>query len=264
RFVPLPARGPGYFGAFRRMAAEHPDVWLLFTQSLRGDLEAWCAGARQRFGLVREGRPRPFLSHRFRVPADWDEACRHQLELWTTFLAHFGLTESPDLSPLANRAAPGLKAPLGLIVGSENFPAKRWPVPHWRSLIEAFPEHRFELFGTPGDRPLATAVAAGWSAERVRNRAGETDLPGLAAALSACRLLVTNDTGGMHLANALGVPVVVVFGPTNPRRTGPVFAAPHRILQPPDCPPHGGGDLAALTPATVATAVREMLPISPA
>ncbi|MFZ9746895.1 MAG: glycosyltransferase family 9 protein [Opitutaceae bacterium] len=264
RFVPLPARGPGYFNAFRRLAAEHPDVWLLFTQSLRGDLEAWCAGARQRFGLVRAGRPRPLLSHRFRVPAAWDETREHQLALWAAFLRHFGLAEAPDLSPLVPAPQPGPHAPVGLIVGSENFPAKRWPVPHWRGLIEALPEVRFEVFGTPGDRPLAAAVAAGFPEDRVRNRAGETDLPGLTVALGACRLLVTNDTGGMHLANALGVPVLGLFGPTNPVRTGPVFATPHRVLQPPGCPPHGGGDLAALTPATVAAAVREMLPISPA
>jgi hypothetical protein len=49
----------------------------------------------------------------------------------------------------------------------------------------------------------------------------------------------------MHLANALGVPVIGLFGPTNPIRTGPVFAAPYRILQPPGCPPTGGGSLAA-------------------
>ena len=137
-------------------------------------------------------------------------------------------------------------------------------MPAWRGLIEALPEARFELFGTPGDRPLAAAVADGWPAGRVRNRAGETDLPGFAAALRACRLLVTNDTGGMHLANALGVPVLALFGPTNPIRTGPVFTAPHRVLQPPGCPPTGGGDLAQLAPASVAAAVREMLPISPA
>jgi lauroyl/myristoyl acyltransferase/ADP-heptose:LPS heptosyltransferase len=262
RYVALPARGPGYFRFFRRLAAEYPDVWLLVTQSLRGDLEAWCTGTRQRFGLVRAGRPRPLLSHRFRVPADWDESRRHQLELWTSFLGHFGLTESPDLSPLGPPPATGADAPIGLIVGSENFPAKRWPVPHWRSLVEALPDQRFELFGTPGDRPLAAAVAAGWPAERVRNRAGETNLPGFAAALGACRLLVTNDTGGMHLANALGVPVLALFGPTNPIRTGPVFASPHRVLQPPGCPPTGGGDLVQLAPATVAAAVREMLPIS--
>ena len=78
------------------------------------------------------------------------------------------------------------------------------------------------------------------------------------------RCLVTNDTGGMHLANALGVPLIGLFGPTNPVRTGPVFSSPARILQPPGCPPTGGGNLADLTPATVATTLRELLAPPPA
>ena len=62
----------------------------------------------------------------------------------------------------------------------------------------------------------------------------------------------------MHLANALGVPLVGLFGPTNPIRTGPVYASPYRILQPPGCPPTGGGALADLSPGDVAAAVRDL------
>ena len=88
--------------------------------------------------------------------------------------------------------------------------------------------------------------------------AGRTDLPAFAERLRTCRLLVTNDTGGMHLANALGVPLIALFGPTNPIRTGPVFAAPHAILQPPGCPPAGGGALADLSPESVRAAIAEI------
>jgi ADP-heptose:LPS heptosyltransferase len=62
----------------------------------------------------------------------------------------------------------------------------------------------------------------------------------------------------MHLANALGVPLIALFGPTNPLRTGPIFSAPIRVLQPPGCPPTGGGSLLNLDPTTVIVAVREM------
>ena len=61
------------------------------------------------------------------------------------------------------------------------------------------------------------------------------------------------------LANALGVPLLALFGPTNPVRTGPVFTAPTRLLQPPGCPLTGGGQLADLTPESVAAALRELL-----
>jgi ADP-heptose:LPS heptosyltransferase len=63
----------------------------------------------------------------------------------------------------------------------------------------------------------------------------------------------------MHLANALGVPLIALFGPTNPLRTGPIFSAPTRILQPSGCPPTGGGSLLNLDPTTVIVAVREMI-----
>jgi ADP-heptose:LPS heptosyltransferase len=62
----------------------------------------------------------------------------------------------------------------------------------------------------------------------------------------------------MHLANALGVPLIALFGPTNPVRTGPVFSAPCVILQPPGCPPTGGSPLSGLQPAQVADAVRNL------
>jgi ADP-heptose:LPS heptosyltransferase len=55
------------------------------------------------------------------------------------------------------------------------------------------------------------------------------------------------------------VPVLALFGPTNPLRTAPVFQAPVRVLQPAGCPPAGGGNLADLSPDTVLAAATEML-----
>lgn len=263
RYRALPqAGGLAYFAEFRRAREEFPDCYLLFTNSQRGDLEAWCTGARQRFGLVRRGHPRPLLTHRFTLPAGYDEARHHQLALWTDFLRRFGLEQPADLAPLelsALRSQPSASdRPLGLICGSENTPEKRWPVEHWRALIAALPERTFALFGTPNDRAITDAVAAGFG-DRVENLAGRTGLVEFATRLQGCAVLVANDTGGMHLANALGVPVVGLFGPTNPVRTGPVFAAPKVLLQPPGCPPTGGGALADLKPETVVASVRQQL-----
>jgi heptosyltransferase II len=262
RLHALPARGAGYFAHFRALRREFPDVWLLFTNSFRGDLEAWLAGCRQRFGIVRPGKRRPFLSHAFRVPADFDERTHHQFELWENFLRHFGLVAPADRTPISALGAPlsASRPPIALICGSENNPEKRWPVAHWRALIEALPHERFVLLGTANDTPIASAVAAGFDASRVENLAGKTDLLAFSAQLRASRLIVTNDTGGMHLANALGVPLIALFGPTNPVRTGPVFSAPARLLQPPGSAATGGGSLADLAPETVVAALRETLP----
>jgi heptosyltransferase-2 len=258
---PLPGRGPGYFAHFAGLRASYPDVWILLTNSLRGDLEARIAGCPQRFGIRRPGGHRPLLTHAYGVPEGFDEAHHHQLELWDNFLRHFGLNAPLDFTPLSAVAAGSEGArpgPIGLIAGSENDPGKRWPVGHWRRLIEALPSERFVLFGSPGDAAIASRVADGFDPARVSNLAGTTSLVGFAATLSGCGIVVANDTGGMHLANAIGVPLVGLFGPTNPIRTGPVFASPYRILQPPGCPPTGGGSLADLAPEAVVAAVGDL------
>ncbi|KXU36584.1 hypothetical protein AXK11_04355 [Cephaloticoccus primus] len=272
RFVPLPPRhsaasGPAYFAAFWRLRQQYPDTLLLFTNSARGDIEAWLTRAPQRFGIARSGKPRPLLTHRFALPPDYDEAQHHQLDLWRDFLRHFGLEQPPDRRPLATAPrdqGTGTAPRIGLIVGSENSPEKRWPIPHWVTLIQSLPpELPITLFGTVKDRTLTSEIATrcqmGSPPRALENLAGKTDLPQYCARLRDCAALVTNDTGGMHLANALGVPLVALFGPTNPRRTGPVFDAPVTILQPPDCPPTGGGALASLSPAQVLSALTALL-----
>jgi ADP-heptose:LPS heptosyltransferase/lauroyl/myristoyl acyltransferase len=263
RLIPLPPRGPAYWRFFRRLRHEFPDCWLLFTNSVRGDLEARLTGCRQRFGLVRRGGWRPLLTHTARPPSGLDETRCHQFELWNEFLRHFGLHAAPDRTPLASGLAPDTPGlVVGLICGSENSPEKRWPIAHWRRLVESMsarhPGIRFVLFGTVADRAITDAIADGLG-DRIENLAGRTDLRQFAGHLRGCRAIVANDTGGMHLANALGVPLVALFGPTNPTRTGPVFAAPVRILQPPDCPASGGALLADLTPEQVVAALEELL-----
>jgi heptosyltransferase-2 len=259
RYEPLPSRGPGYFLHFWRRRRRYPDAFLLFTNSLRGDLEAWLTRCPQRFGLVRAGKSRPLLTRGWRVPADFDEQQNHQLALWENFLRAFGLDRPPDRRPIDLKSQISNLKSIGLIVGSENSPEKRWPVEHWRALIAAIPDQRFIVFGTAGDAPIANAVADGFG-PRIENLAGRTELAAFAEKLAACDLLVTNDTGGMHLANALGVPLIALFGPTNPVRTGPVFAAPFQVLQPPGCPPTGGAPLAGLTPESVIAAIGKFLP----
>ncbi|MGH7997149.1 MAG: glycosyltransferase family 9 protein [Opitutaceae bacterium] len=261
---PLPERGFGYWRFFRRLRARYPDVWIAFTHSPRGDLEGWLAGAPQRFGIRRHRRSRPLLTHAFRPPPSFREAEHHQTELWEMFLRRFGLEGPIPRAPalrVENPEPAALASPvIGLIAGSENHPAKRWPVPLWRALVEALPNERFALFGTAGDCPVTAAIAAGFPPEKVEDLAGRTGLADYISRLERCSVVVANDTGGMHLANALGVPLVALFGPTNPIRTGPIFAAPLAVLQPPGCPPQGGAGLDLLPVAEVVRAVRALHP----
>lgn len=272
RVETLPERGLGYFQRFWRMRKEYPDVYVLFTHSTRGDLEAWLTRCPQRFGVVRAGRKRPLLTHRHELARDFDEAAHHQIEVWDGFFRRFGLAGEIDRSPLLLASAAGttqaavsdpVHPVIGLIAGSENSPEKRWPVEHWRTLIVALSAEyayaTFVLLGTTNDQTITAAIGNGLGA-RLVDLAGKTDLPAYVHQLRQCTVLVSNDTGGMHLANALGVPVVGLFGPTNPVRTAPVYSAAFEIVQPPGCPATGGGDLAKLQPETVVPVVRRLLP----
>jgi heptosyltransferase-2 len=93
------------------------------------------------------------------------------------------------------------------------------------------PGVRLLLFGSTVEAPLAESIAreAGPAA---LSFAGATTLPQLAALIAACRAFVTNDTGPMHVAAALGVPVVAIFGSTDPVATGP-YGPGHRVVRVP-------------------------------
>jgi heptosyltransferase I len=101
---------------------------------------------------------------------------------------------------------------------------KRWPAENFAGLVRAlaqrFPDTRFAILGAAEDRPLGETIARA-EPQRSLNLCGQTSLPEMVEWLRRCDLMVTNDTGPMHVAAALGKPLVALFGPTEPRRTGP-------------------------------------------
>lgn len=254
----LPERKLPYFAIFWRWRRDFPSGHLVFPNSIRSGLEACFLGASNRLGIARPGRWRPGLTQPFRPEAAWLAPDRHQIELWSAFLQHFGLAASPIFKPLPMSVASPEDGAIGLIIGSENRPEKRWPTEHFKELIKTFPKRRFILFGTSAEAALAEAIARACPGQ-VRNEVGRTSLKELAKELAACRAVVGNDTGGIHLANLLGRPVVALFGPTNPAKTRPVFEAPLRIVQPPGAPSTGGGAMAAISVEAVARKLRELL-----
>jgi heptosyltransferase-2 len=129
----------------------------------------------------------------------------------------------------------------GLNPGAEYGPAKRWPANRFAAAAVILQKHahcRWLIFGGPGDVASAEKITAeichgGGAPGDVLNLAGKTTLNELAAALKMCRLVLSNDTGPMHLAAAVGTPVVVPFGSTSPELTAPVFSAPVKIVRVP-------------------------------
>jgi len=133
---------------------------------------------------------------------------------------------------------------LGLNAGAEYGPAKRWPPERFVSTMLELRRRtgcHWVLFGGRGDIPLANHIAGeidkGTNTHGrhspVLNLAGQTSLMELCALLKYCRVLLTNDTGPMHLAAAVGTPVVVPFGSTSPELTGPGLPGDprHRLLK---------------------------------
>lgn len=123
---------------------------------------------------------------------------------------------------------------LGLNPGAEYGPAKRWPAERFAVVareLASVARARWLLFGGPADRGLTARIAA--EVPGALDCAGRTTLRELMALLAGCRLLLTNDTGPMHLAAALGTPVVVPFGSTSPELTGPGVPGEsrHRLLR---------------------------------
>ncbi|MEM7100114.1 MAG: glycosyltransferase family 9 protein [Pseudomonadota bacterium] len=267
QYLPLPEKGRGYFKSFFALRAQSPDSYLLFTNSLRGDMEAFLTRCPHRFGMRRPGKPRPLLTDAYRLGKELDETQIHQTIVWSKMAVAYGMAETVDLSPFgadSNTAA----GRIGLICGTENAPEKRWPVASWRELIDlllqAYPAVQIALYGTPNDRLITDQVSEGHPADRVANLAGQTDLAQFCDALRSCDLVCCNDTGGMHLSNLLGTPVVGIFGPTNPVRTGPIFDSHQTIVQPLGCPATGGWDIDGVTVQQCFDAIREgMLRLHP-
>jgi heptosyltransferase-2 len=114
-------------------------------------------------------------------------------------------------------------APLvGLAPGAAYGGAKRWPPESFASLARALAEDgiRTVMVGSGGDRATAACVAAAECG--ILDLVGRTDLAALAGVLAACRAVVSNDSGPMHLAAAVGTPVTAIFGSTDEHATGPL------------------------------------------
>lgn len=119
-------------------------------------------------------------------------------------------------------------------VSSNNGQSKRWPIPYWARLIDRLTGEggaQVLLTGASNDLPLIERVTQRMSeqtASRVINLAGKTNLEQLAALLQRADLLITGDSGPMHIAGAVGTPLIAIHGPTDPAHSGPV--SPHATI----------------------------------
>jgi lipopolysaccharide heptosyltransferase II len=214
-----------------RSIRERPrfDVAILFPNSLRVALEALLSGVRRRVGyrghlrswllnqVMREQPPPRRLEHQSARYLRIAKICGAGQRQHSTANIQIAASNQPS-------AINDQQLKIGLCPGAEYGPAKRWLPERFAEAavkVAAQAPVQWVLFGTPKDAEIGEQIAAGLGDSCV-NRIGQTTLEQLILALRECRLLLTNDTGTMHLASLLGVPVVAIFGSTEPGLTGPL------------------------------------------
>jgi len=205
--------------------------WVIDLQCLaRSGAFAWLANGKFLIGLdePREGA-RGFYDVAIRRPSfhthavDWYLAVLPQLGV----PLHWNFQWLPEHSPIADTVKSKWQtdgARWIAIQPGARWLTKRWPVEYFTELIrrlaKKFPDARFAILGSTEDRPPGETISHAVP-ERCLDLCGQTSLPEMVEWLRLCDLMVTNDTGPMHVAVALGKPLVALFGPTEPRRTGP-------------------------------------------
>lgn len=248
----------GFAGLIARLREERFDTAILLPNAFHAAWLAWRVRVPVRVGYAREGRA---LLLTTAVEALPPAAYGHQAYYYLHLLFRAGLIARPE-SPrpleevrlfvqpeekawaeryLASLALQGPRFLIGVAPGAAYGPAKRWPAARFAEVADrliAALSADVLIFGSRGEKALAEDVA-GDMKHTPSIVAGETTLRQSMALLEQCRLVVSNDSGLMHVAASLGVPVISIFGSTDPGATGPLgpFA---RILQNPvPCSPCG-------------------------
>jgi heptosyltransferase II len=253
RMIPYIPRTLGQKWAVgRALAREHFDCAILLQNAFEAAAVAYLAGIPERIGYARDGR-RLLLTRAIPVPRK-GEIPRHERFYYLELLHRAGILDTLpendrirlDGTPQAHAAGVARfdqlgmgETVVGMSPGAAYGTAKRW-------LPERFAEAAAKvaselgasvaIFGSKEERELCNAIAAAIPS-KVRNFAGETTLAEYIDLAAACRVYLTNDSGGMHVASALGVPTVAIFGATDDMATGPTGPLARVVRETVECSP---------------------------
>lgn len=240
------------WSAARALQPHEFDTAILLQNAFEAAAIAYLAGIPERIGYARDGRGF-LLTQAIQVPKP-GEIPRHERFYYLELLRRAGiLDELPANEAIRLEGAPaaclagldrfrqlGLgEIVIGVSPGAAYGTAKRW-------LPERFAESANQvahqigatvaIFGSKSERELCESVAASIIVP-VKNLAGETSLAEFIDLAAACRVYLTNDSGAMHIASALGVPTVAIFGATDDNTTGPTGPLAKVVREPVECSP---------------------------
>jgi heptosyltransferase-2 len=223
----------------RQLRAERFDCAVLLQNAFEAAWLAWRAGIPERIGYARDARS-AMLTKPVRVPRR-GEIPAHESHYYLEMLRRAGWLESGDEMGTIRLDIPGparetAEAALrragardgvwrcAIAPGASYGAAKCWPPERFASLADRLISEcgaDVIFFGTPAEREIVARICSAMNARAI-SLAGETSMRDLAAMFSACSIFIGNDSGAMHVAAAAGIPVIGIFGSTDPEGTAPV------------------------------------------
>ena len=141
--------------------------------------------------------------------------------------------EAQKTEAIANHSGLRLENPYVVLAPGTNWPSKCWPTTHFAKLADKLYDNNIipVIIGGPNDQRLAQEILMNTKIPPI-DLTGKTSMKQLAYIIRKAQAFVAGDTGPMHLASALGTPLVAMFGPTDPARNGP-YGKKHIVLTAP-------------------------------
>ena len=212
---------------------------LLLQNAFEAAWLTWRAGIPERIGYARDGRG-PLLTKPIRVPKEGDIP-RHESHYYLELIRRAGWIESSsEVAPVrlvvpsaAREAAEQSLLRAGaregawrcaIAPGASYGAAKCWPPERFAALADRLISEcdaDMILFGTPNEKHMTAQICSAMKCRPI-SLVGQTSMRDLAALFSACSIFVGNDSGAMHVAAAVGLPVIGIFGSTDPEGTAPL------------------------------------------
>ncbi|MEM8953347.1 MAG: lipopolysaccharide heptosyltransferase II [Verrucomicrobiota bacterium] len=232
--------GEGVWSVGRRLReAGRFDVGIVFPNSLRSVMEMRVGGIPRVVGYA--GHHRRWLMNQVMPEPPQPRGPEHQVNYYLRLAGRLGADVKDVLAMrrvkgrgenVKGAAENGEPVKVAICAGARYGPAKMWPLERFAAAVKQVRERaevEWILLGAPGEEEtgerLITMIGG-----RCKNLVGKTSMGELMDELGRCRLLLTNDTGTMHLADFLGVPTVAIFGSTDPALTGPI-GDKHRVVR---------------------------------
>ncbi len=249
------ARSPFAMGKIaRELRGEHFDCAILLQNAFSAAWLVWRAGIRERIGYARDGR-RFLLSRAVPVPRA-GQIPAHESFYYLELVRRAGWTEQlPDIAEIRLQLAAGASEAaesrletagarrgalrIALAPGAAYGSAKCWLPERFASLADSLVDEFAAdviLFGTPSEAEVSRQIAARMHHQPI-NLVGQTPIGELPALFSRCQLFIGNDSGAMHVAAAVGVAVVGIFGSPDPEGTAPLTQRRTIVRHPVACSP---------------------------